>query len=200
MMKIKTLLAAITILLISGCATTKMVVASNQEMLIPDQDTSQVIFLRSSFVGSAIQASVFDVTTGEPDFIGILSNESKLAWTGAPGQHVFMVVSEAADFMEANLDGGKSYYAMVTPRMGAWKARFSMHPVRASGGNFQHTSDEFKTWLENSNFVENTPESEAWFNENRDSIKSKQADYWAVWQKKTDADRAERTLNAEDGI
>ena len=199
-MKMKVMLATFAILLMSGCASNKMVVSTNQELMGPDRGTAQVVFMRHSFYGSGIQASIFDVTSGEPEFVGILSNKTKLVWSGAPGKHVYMVVSEAADFMEANLDGGKTYYAMVTPRMGAWKARFSMHPVRASSGDFNHTSDEFKEWVEGSSFVENTPESEAWYNDNKDSIMSKQADYWAVWQEKSAADLAERTLNQEDGI
>ena len=60
--------------------------------------------------------------------------------------------------------GGKIYFAMVTPRMGAWKARFSMHPVRNGGpGEFQYSSDRFQSWLAEAKFVDNTSESEAWF-------------------------------------
>ena len=199
-MRTKILLTAIAVLFLSACASTKMVVAENQELAGPDANTARVVFLRHSFVGSAIQSSIFDVTSGEPVFIGILSNETKLAHDVAPGEHVFMVVSEAADFMEAKLAGGKTDYAIVTPRMGAWKARFSMHPVRASGGQFQHTSSEFQSWLNDSPFVGNTAESNAWFEQNKSSIKGKQVDYWAVWQQKSDADRAERTLNPEDGV
>lgn len=191
----------VLLLLATGCASTKMTVKSDQQMITPTAESSQVIFMRSSFVGSAIQASIFDVTSGEPEFIGILSNATKLAYDIEPGYHVFMVVSEAADFMEANLAGGKTYFAMVTPRMGAWKARFSMYPVRNGGqGKFQYSSDEFQEWLRKSQFVGNTAESEAWFRENLTSIKSKQSDYWQVWREKSQADIMERTLNPEDGI
>ena len=200
-MKIRILLSLLFLLLATGCASTKMTVKSDQQMTTPTAGTSQVIFMRSSFLGSAIQASVFDVTSGDPEFIGILSNATKLSYDVKPGYHVFMVVSEAADFMEANLAVGKTYFAMVTPRMGAWKARFSMYPVRNGGqGEFQYSSDEFQKWLRSSQFVGNTAESEAWFKENLSSIKSKQSDYWQVWQEKSQADIMERTLNPEDGI
>ena len=166
-MKLRILLSLLFLLLATGCASTKMTVKSDQQMTTPTAGTSQVIFMRSSFLGSAIQASVFDVTSGDPEFIGILSNATKLAYDVKPGYHVFMVVSEAADFMEANLAVGKTYFAMVTPRMGAWKARFSMYPVRNGGqGEFQYSSDEFQKWLRSSQFVGNTSESEAWFKEN----------------------------------
>ena len=200
-MKLRILLSIAVVLLASGCASTKMTVKSDQRMTTPAADSAQVVFMRSSFFGGAIQASIFEVTSGEPEFIGILSAGTKLAYEVEPGEHVFMVVSEAADFMEANLAGGKIYYSMVTPRMGAWKARFSMHPVRnGAPGEFQYSSERFQDWLMGTKFVANTPESEAWFKEHLYSIKSKQSEYWAVWQTKSEADLKERTLNPEDGI
>ncbi len=199
-MRIKTGLALIAVLLLSGCASSKMLVSETQQLAPPTSEMAQVVFLRASSFGGAIQATVFDVSSDEPEFIGISSSKTKLAYTVEPGKHVFMVVSEAADFLEAELDGGKTYYAMITPRMGAWKARFSLHPVRASSGEFQHTSDKFQKWLSNSKFVENTPESKAWFQENKANIRSKQADYWAVWKEKSEEDIKARTLNPNDGI
>lgn len=200
-MKLKLMFSLILVLLLSACASTKMTLKSDQTMAAPGSDMAQVIFMRHSFVGSAIQASIFDATSGQPEFIGILSNEYKLAYEVQPGEHLFMVVSEAADFMKADLLGGKTYFAMVTPRMGAWKARFSMHPVRNGGpGEYQYSSEEFQDWLKDSNFVANSPESEAWYRDNLQSIRSKQADYWPKWQEKSDSDKRERTLNPDDGI
>ena len=98
-MKIKLILGAAAIALLSGCASSKMIVQENQELVSPTGGKAQVVFMRSSFVGSAIQASVFDVTSGEPEFIGIISNDMKLAYSADPGTRVFMVISEAADYM-----------------------------------------------------------------------------------------------------
>lgn len=201
-MKIKLILITAAVALLSGCGgSSKMMVQENQQLVSPAAGKAQVVFLRSTFVGSAIQASVFDVTSGEPEFIGIVANDTKLAHTTDPGKHVFMVVSEAADYMEADLAAGKTYYSMVTPRMGAWKARFSMHPVRNGGtGEFQYDSERFKEWLERTKFVSNTAASEAWAAENMSNIKGKHARYWEVWLQKSPEDLAERTLNADDGV
>lgn len=200
-MKLKSGLVVAIIVLLSGCASNKMLVQENQELIAPAADQAQVIFLRSTFVGSAIQSSIYDVTVGDPKFIGILSNDTKLSHTVGPGKHVFMVVSEAADFMEANVDAGKTYFSMVTPRMGAWVARFSMHPVRNGGqGEFQYSSERFQGWLARTKFVENTAESYAWFEASRADIKSKQEKYWVVWKQKAPEALAERTLNTDDGV
>ena len=191
-----------TAVLLAGCATTKMVEAPDQTFdPVRDENRARVVFLRSSFVGSAIQASIYDVTGGDPEFIGIISSGMRLAHEVDAGSHVFMVVSEAADFMEANLSGGLTYYAVVTPRMGAWRARFSMWPVRnGQPGEFDLTSDRFAELLEKTRLVTNTAESEQWFVENAASVRDKQTRYWEVWQQKSPSDLAERTLNPADGV
>jgi len=200
-MKIRALLVLTMAFFVAGCATSKMMDAPEQQLITPSADKAQVVFFRSSFVGSAIQAVVFDATGGGAEFIGILSNGKKLAYEVDPGKHTFMVVSEAADFMEAELVGGKTYYAVVTPRMGAWRARFSMHPVRNGGpGEFQIDSQDFRDWMNESVFSENTPELYAWAEANAASVAEKQREYWEVWQQKSPSDLAERTLNPDDGI
>ena len=112
-----------------------------------------------------------------------------------------MVVSEAADFMEADFLPGRTYYSIVTPRMGAWKARFSLWPIRNDGSSEYNTeSAEFTKWLNSTKLVHNSEESEAWYTNNKGSVKSKQLDYWPVWQQKTPEDLAKRTLNPQDGM
>lgn len=200
-MKTKLVALLVAALFATGCASNKMIDAPEQELIKPPTDKAQIIFLRSSFVGSAIQSVIYDATDGGTEFIGILSNGKMLSYTVDPGKHLFMVVSEAADFMEANLVGGKTYYAIVTPRMGAWKARFSMSPVRNGGaGEYQYDSSDFRGWIADAEFSQNTPESYAWAKENHASVQQKQAEYWEVWQQKSAADLAERTMNPDDGI
>jgi hypothetical protein len=200
-MKAKLLLLLAAILLATGCASSRMVDSAQQELIAPSADKAQVVFLRSSFLGSAIQSVIYDATDDGAEFIGILSNGKKLAHTVEPGKYVFMVVSEAADFMAAEVVGGKTYYAIVTPRMGAWKARFSMYPVRNGGpGEFQYGSDSFQSWLTSTALSENTPDSHAWARENHSSVLQKQADYSVVWQQKSPSELAERTLNPDDGV
>lgn len=200
-MKTKLLLWATAALLLTGCASSKMIDRADQATAVPTVDKAQIIFMRPSAFGGAIQATIFDVSSSDTEFIGIVSTGTQISYMVDPGKHVFMVVSEAADFLEADLVGGKTYYAIVTARMGAWKARFSMSPVRnAAAGGYQYESEKFQGWLKKMRFVENTSESIAWFAANKADIKDKQIRYWEVWQQKTEADLAERTLNPEDGV
>lgn len=200
-MKCIRILSILSTLIFAGCASNPMQVSSSQSVQKAMPDESQIVFMRSTFVGSAINASLYDVTDEETKFLGIISNGTKVAYTTTPGKHIFMVVSEAADFMEADFLPGRTYYSIVTPRMGAWKARFSLWPIRNDGSSEYNTeSAEFTKWLNSTKLVHNSEESEAWYTNNKDSVKSKQLDYWPVWQQKTPEDLAKRTLNPQDGM
>jgi hypothetical protein len=157
---------------------------------------SQIIFMRATSYGGNVAASIFDVTdSGEAKFIGIVRPWNKIVYPVRPGVHTFMVVSEAADFMQATVVGGKTYHALVTPRMGAWKARFSFKPVRAD----ELEGSQFTTWDRKTKLVTNTPTTQAWARENAASVADKRDRYWPEWSGKSQSDKDAQTLRAEDG-
>jgi hypothetical protein len=183
------LLVIATITLLSSCASSRMVdVAEPPAVASPHPDQATIVFMRTSSLGFAVQSAVFDITNDPPDFIGIVSSGKKIAITARPGQHRFMVVSEAADFMDAELAAGKTYYALITPRMGVWKARFSLKPVSAMNPEIQED-------LKSTNWVENTPDSRDWARDNMVSIQAKKTEYIGEWLAKPD----KPVLHANDG-
>lgn len=187
-------------LALTGCASVPMKAVDPQTVQTVASDTARVVFMRSSFVGSAISASLYDVTQGEPQFIGIIENGTKIDYDTKPGARVFMVIAESADFMKADLSPGKTYHAMVTPRMGVWKARFSLRPVRADGTtDFNTQSKDFSSWVSGTRYVENSPEAIRWFEGNLDSIKAKQNEWWPEWNQKSIEEQTQMTLKASDG-
>ena len=154
-MTILRIFTILSLLVFAGCATNPMQVSSYQILQKPQSSEAQVVFLRSSFMGSAINASLYDVTGGELKFVGIIANGTKIAYDTKPGKHTFMVVSEAADFMEADIRPGKTYYSIVTPRMGAWKARFSLWPIKNDASSkYNLESPDFDSWLSGTKLVE----------------------------------------------
>lgn len=154
---------------------------------------SRIVFMRPHAFGGAIQASVFDVTgSGDAKFIGIINMHTQLSYPVQPGRHTFMVVSESADFMEAEIVAGKSYYALVIARPGAWKARFSFVPVREN-------EKRVEQWERTLRPVTSTPRTDAWARQNASSIESKRSRYYAEWTSKPESQRVGQTLNAEDG-
>ena len=181
---------------LTGCTSSLMQPVSTDPAISysPAAYEAVVIFMRPSMFGGAIQSPVFDVSTEENVLVGIVSAKSKVAYRTTPGDHLFMVVGESADFMKAELGAGKTYYALVTPRMGVWKARFSLKPIKRG----ELETKKFTDWESSCSFYENTDKSYQWVNDNLNSIQSKREVYYEKWMSKPEVNRP--VLGEEDGI
>ena len=183
-------------LLLSGCAGT---VVHMQELSAdrapgaPARGKAEVVFLRPSGLGFAIQSSVFEVKDGKSLLVGIVAAKAKVAYEVDPGRHLFMSIGENADFMTADLAAGRTYYVNVEPRMGLWKARFGLVPVRAK----DFDSDEFKSNLAECKWVGLTDAAHRWARENMESVESKRAEYYPDFLKQPEAERPH--LAPDDG-
>jgi hypothetical protein len=148
------------------------------------------VFMRPSSLGFPVHASVFD----DEKFICMVPYNSKFVYMAEPGTHQFMVISEAADFMKADLIAGKTYYAIVEPRMGAWRARFSLLPVHRQDID----KSDIQECIKNCQFVVNKASAPVWADINKPSILEKKAKYYEIWMQKNAADQPH--LRAEDGM
>lgn len=192
----KSLLLAAAAVLSSGCAGSirnMREVARGAPEPAPAPGKAMIVFLRPSGMGYAIQSSVFEVKDGSPELVGIVAAKAKVAWQVDPGQHLFMTVGESGDFMSADVVAGRTYFARVTPRMGVWKARFSLDPVSSA----ELAAAEFGRQLEGCRWVELSPESAAWAAGSREDVKAKLAAYYPKWQAKAEQDRPK--LLPDDG-
>jgi hypothetical protein len=169
-------------LFLSACASSHMVVVEEGARVTrPESGKALVYFVRPTSFGGAIQATLYD---GD-DYLGTISAHTHLAYQAKPGKHLFMVIGENADFMQADLTEGKTYSAVVQPRMGVWKARFSFQP--ASGMDQLGATKQ----------VAVSEEGRIWAKENAASVQEKKAEYLPKWQNKSD--NAKQTLRAESG-
>jgi hypothetical protein len=183
--------------LLSGCAgpvKNMQTFQGDEATIVPEPGKAMIVFMRPSGVGFAIQSSVFRVAEPTPDLAGILAAKMKVAYQVEPGEHLFMVIGESADFMSAEVEAGKTYYVRVAPRMGVWKARFSLMPVAQPNQN----GDELDGWLKACEWVQETSASDTWAASNMKSIQDKQNKYYEKWMEKDAAGRARLTL--EDGV
>lgn len=161
-----------------------------QPITKPDPGKAMVVFMRPSKLGFAIHAAVFE----DDNFIAMVPYNSKFVHMAKPGKHQYMVVSEAGDFMSADLVAGKTYYAIVAPRMGAWRARFSLQAVRKEEIS-KH--DDVQECLRECQYVVNAPSAAIWAQNNKPSIMEKKAKYYEVWMEKNPSERPH--LRPEDG-
>lgn len=185
-----------TAFFLSGCAgavKNMRAVPPGQAKSAPDEGKAMVVFMRPATLGFAIQSSVFEIIDNDPSLVGVVAAKKKVGYQVDPGSHLFMVVGESADFMSAELEANKTYYALVTPRIGVWKARFSLDPVSAQ----ELDAPEFTKWFDACEWVEKTPESDAWASAHMDSIKSKQTEYYDKWMSKDSSRRPK--LAPQDG-
>lgn len=200
-MKFTNLISVLMLLVLTGCASSPMTVALEQELPLVQSDEAQIVFMRTSHFGGAISASLFNVTDSETDYIGVIAVGTKIAVKTTPGEKMFMVVSEAADFMEATLEAGKTYYAMVTPRIGAWTARFSLWPMSSdSTAKFKNFGPAFDKAVSDTELLAQSEKSLAWFEKHKTDIEKKKAKYLPVWNEKTDEAMQLRSLKLSDGL
>jgi hypothetical protein len=180
---------ALVAALLAGCSVRSDLMTATGESsggLRPAPGKALVVFLRPEYVGYAIQAVVYD----DVQFIGVVSRHSAVAYQAEPGTHRFMVVSEAADFMDADLARGRTYFVQVRPRMGAWRARFSLAPLSATAD-----ARDIAAWLAESRVASANDRGRRWAEENRSSVLHKKAAYEPKWLEK--ADRP--VLHRDDG-
>jgi hypothetical protein len=181
---------------VSGCAGTvknMREVPEGRAEVTPESGKAMVVFMRPSGMGFAIQSSVFEVKGDKLTLAGIVAARTRVAYQLEPGKHLFMVIGEGADYMGADLQPNKTYYAYVTPRMGVWKARFSLVPVH----KVELDTPEFTKDVAGCKWVEKTADSDAWMQDNIESIRSKHAEYYPEWMD-LPADERVRLL-PEDG-
>lgn len=180
---------ALAVLLLGACTTTQMTEIPQAERVTgPAPGKALIYFIRASALGGAIQSTVYD---GD-QYIGTVSYDSHVAYQAEPGQHMFMVVGENADFMQADLVAGKTYSAIVAPRPGVWKARFSLQP---NNGNYSDA--QIQQWLSSTKQVGINEEGLRWAAENAASVQAKKAEYLPKWMAKPEIDK--QILRPESG-
>ena len=174
-----------------GCARRSDLMNVNAEgtRLVPaPADKAVVVFLRPEFKGYAISAAVYE----DDAFLGIVMRHARLVHEASPGMHRYMVVSEAADFLDADLEAGKTYFVAVRPRMGAWRARFSLEPITPSSGRWSNLTK----WLDDSYVVTTNAAGEQWARDNQASVTAKRDKYLRAWLAKDERPALQRA----DGV
>ena len=165
-------------------------VANPTEAMKPQSGKAMVVFMRPSNFGGAIQSTIYD----GKKYISTVSAGTRAAYQADPGEHMFMVIGESADFMKATLDVGKTYYAIVAARFGVWKARFSFKPVRRT-----ESKEQIDGWLGSTKLMEANEEGLQWAKQQESDIADKWLSYVDKWKAKDQAARDAQTLFAGDG-
>jgi hypothetical protein len=211
---LKTLLCVALFSALAGCVSPLMTEVRSPEILPPAFDKVKIVFMRRTiFRADGLGADLFEVIDGDLKFIGALAAGTKIVYETTPGQgKVFMAVSHvelsregeidavagAADFMLGKLAGGKIYYSVVTPGFQNMIPR----PVKVNANEREVSmaTPEFASWVKDTKLIAPKAEAKDWFSQRKDQYQKIYKNYWARFQRKTPEEKAERTLNPEDGV
>ncbi len=182
-------IASVSVLL-GACASNHMtVIPPEQQTIAPEEGKALIHFMRPTSFGGAIQSTIYD---GD-EYIGTVSANTRVCYQSDPGSHMFMVVGESADFLQAELLPNKTYYVNVQPRMGVWKARFSFRPM-----NGQVPKSDIDKWVKETKEVKINEQGRVWASKNKESVKKLKEKYLPKWNEKSDT--IKQVLKAESGI
>lgn len=159
--------------------------------------------MRASGFGGAITSPLLEVDNqGNSSLVGIIGPGEKMVHYVEPGSHQFMVIGENADFMNADVEAGKAYYAIIRPRMGVWKARFSLTPFKVApeAPEFNKEGSHIKKWSKACEYTVPNEAAVQWVNEKQGELKDLYNEYMPKWQAKSQAQKNYLTLESVDGF
>jgi hypothetical protein len=190
-LKISVGILAVLTLLVTGCAEGGRISKTMEKVppasvkMVPEGGKALVVFLRPPDHEYKAQASVFEINGNDPNVLGIIAAESKLACQLEPGEHLFMLtaIAHGAEFMTARVLPDKTYYVLIKedPSRGG----FSLEPVHKKDLD----TPEFQKWNMRCRLVEKTPKSDEWVLHNMKSIQTKLAKGLPEWKSKPETKR-----------
>jgi hypothetical protein len=154
----------------------------------PPADQAAIVFMRPA--RTAATTSLFELRGPQDRFIGLLVQDTRMVYLTAPGRARFMVIGRSANFLDAELEAGKTYQVAVL--LGeAIDEHFRLQPVRPG----EAQSPAVQECVASCKWIENTDKSEAWARKESSSIQRKKAYYLPIWEKRPNRP----TLLATDG-
>lgn len=150
--------------LLNGCASSLMSPAEQTEI---SSDKAVITFYRTASFGGAIQAPIARESAAGFEFVGVSSKDTRIEDVVTPGKYTYVVGGESSNMMTAEVEAGKSYYAIVEPAMGWLKARF--HLLVQRGEDWLKASRKASTLQ----LVKINEEGRSWWTKNQNSMASK---------------------------
>ena len=179
--------------LATACGTRGMRTVAQPTITPPGPSEVVIVFMRPSPIGETYSTSVFDLRPDGDRFVGILRANTRFAYRTTPGRTRFMLVTTGAgdQFMDAELAGGKTYYAMVNYENVGNTLGYVLKPVRGADAE----SADVKRCQSQCAWIENTEKSEAWGRNHLRDLPRRKAKSLPEWEART----PRPALTAADG-
>jgi len=187
---VQVLVALLSMAVLSGCTgSSHMARVSDAEVAAASQpDKATIVFYRVGSKADTNHALLFDDSGDPPHSLGIINGGMKVAYVVDPGKHRFMVTGANANFMDAEVMPGKTYYVEIALAFGLWREGFALQPQRGS-------DPDVATKLSALMWVENSPRSQDWIDKQMDRVLRLRGAALPKWEAKQDRP----ILNADYG-
>jgi len=204
----KSLVFVVTLILLAGCQTLSELPSRSERVFklenvgsVPS-GKARIVFFAAPHVFGRPAGKVWNATAGELVLLGAPEDGEGLVQDLIPGEYMFMVSGENADFMPAILEPDKTYYALIQTRYGVATARFGLWPIRnGTEGDYPYVSEQVQGWLNEIEFV--SPHEKYlhfWGGGTVPKPVEMYEKYLASWQEKSPEEKHRRTLLPSDGI
>jgi hypothetical protein len=173
-----------------------------QSVAAPPADQAQIIFVEPiNKIQGLFPIAIYELTGEQRKLIAVSWWKGKTSVLLPPGKHLlFATPGGLGHVMEANVEAGKRYYVLLRF---IYANGMQLRPIRTGGDSpYRTTSPDFPKWLEQTRWVEKTPEADAFFSTERISNAIDTGLQTAIsnWQSKSAVEAAELTLNPGDAV
>jgi len=168
--------------------------ASKSEVWPVKPGQAQIVLVRNSRVSADQPTFLYETTSGQPKYLGLIANKRKFVLDLPPGDHVLMIGKmPLCDFLQVSVLPDKRYYAVVVSR---WPDGTTLRPVRHQGEGYLYGTKEFLGLLEYTTIAGRAPES--MIKEESEKAEAVYPAKWAQWSAKTAEQKAALTIRPED--
>jgi len=123
----KAILPAVLLLAV-GCSTTSYM-RDAKPTPPPGPDEAKVVVYRDTNVGGADHFPIYEYANEDGNLLGFTETNCYFEFRCKPGKHFFLTWGEGDAFIDATLDGGKTYYIQAWSRFGLLSSRPGFGPV-----------------------------------------------------------------------
>jgi hypothetical protein len=161
-------------------------------------DRAQIVFIKPSGTMPGHPVGILQVDGDKRELLAVLARGNYAVATVPAGQHRFMAHVGVTHFLDANVQAGERYVVLVRFIYGNG---YQLRPIRVGGPSDYSTSNpKIAGWLTEVKPADPRHPKVRWYGLNDAKLTKHQARGQTTWDRKTDAERAQLTLNPEDAL
>lgn len=112
-----------------GCFKTTSYMRDAQPTPPPGPTEAKVVVFRDTAFGGIDHFPIYEYLNDDGKLLGFTETDCYFEYRCAPGKHFFLTFGEGDAFIEAMLDGGKTYYIRAWSKFGIISSRPGFGPV-----------------------------------------------------------------------